>query len=160
MTNVLQNLRTPLGSAFDDWYAPIRTQMEGDALLKYFYRLRSEILKEGTLPLGGTSMHIEHLDTRELEPLMQNPPPGARAFFMGDQLGGSGWEVGLPDGTTERYYVALPGDLKVKTSLHFSDPPTTHQGETLADTSIEALATHYVEYLRRLVREADAQFRA
>jgi len=103
-------------------------------------------------------MYIEHLDTSELQPLMRSPPPGARSFFMGDQLGGSGWEVELPDGSTENYYVVLPDDLKVKINLHFADPPTMHSGQPLADTSIEALAKHYVEYLRRLVHEAKEAF--
>lgn len=160
VTNVLQNLRTPLGSAFDEWYGPIQDEMAGDELLKYFYRLRTEILKEGSIPLGGSSMHIGYLDGQELQSLMRNPPPGARGFFMGDSLGGSGWEVELSDGLTEKYYVALPGDLMVKTNLHFADPPTVHEGQPLTDTSIEALATHYVEYLRRLVREATEKFEA
>jgi hypothetical protein len=160
VTNVLQNLRTPVGPAFDEWYSPIQEEMGKDELLKYFYRLRSEILKQGSLPIGGSSVYIEHLDSRELQPLMRNPPLGARGFFIGDQLGGSGWEVALSDGTIEKYYVALPGDLQVTMRLHFADPPTTHGGQPLADTSIEALAEHYVEYLRRLVREGTERFKA
>jgi hypothetical protein len=158
VTNVLQNLRTPVGSAFDEWYGPIRERMANDELLKYFYSLRSVILKQGSMPPVGSSMYIEHLDSQELQPLMENPPPGARSFFIGDRLGGSGWEVELPDGGVEKYYVALPGDLKVTTTLHFDQPPATHAGQSLEDTSIEALARHYVEYLRRLVREATAAF--
>src|SRR5205085_500431 len=88
VTNVLQNLRTPAGVAFDDWYAPIQTQMANDELLRYFYRLRSVVLKEGSVPPIGSSMYIEHLDMREFQPLMAHPPRGARSFFMGDQLGG------------------------------------------------------------------------
>lgn len=46
--------------------------------------------KLGTMPPMWSSMYVEHLDTRELQPLMEHPPPGVRSFFMGDQLGGSG----------------------------------------------------------------------
>jgi hypothetical protein len=45
-TNVLQNLRGVV-AGFDEWYAPIREWMEGDPLMKYFYKLRTRILKEG-----------------------------------------------------------------------------------------------------------------
>ena len=31
------------------------------------------------------------------------PPPNAKGFFIGDNLGGSGWEVKLPDGSIEKY---------------------------------------------------------
>jgi len=158
VTNVLQTLRTPVGLAFDKWYAPIQAEMAEDELMKYFYRLRSEILKEGNMPPLGSSMYIEHLDSRDLQPLMQNPPPGARGFFVGDQLGGSGWEVELPDGTIEKYYVALPENVKIESSLHFDQPPQTHANAPLADTSAEALARHYVDYLRRLVRQASTTF--
>ena len=77
---------------------------------------------------------------------------------MGDQLGGHGWEIELPDGTVEKYYVELPDAVKASTSLHFSDAPSTHLGEQLQDTSIEALAQHYVEYLRGLVKKAHERF--
>jgi hypothetical protein len=101
------------------------------------------ILKEGSMPRVGSSMYIEHLDSRELQPLMEHPPPGAHGFFIGDLLGGSGWQIELPDGSVEKYYVALPADLKVTTSLHFDQPPATHAGQPLEDTSIEALSTTY-----------------
>ena len=46
VTNVLQTLRSVDREGFDRWYLPYRKQMEDDALLRYFYRLRSIILKE------------------------------------------------------------------------------------------------------------------
>jgi hypothetical protein len=160
VTNVLQNLRTPVGPGFNEWYAPIQQQMANDELLTYFYRLRSVVLKQGSMPPVGSSMNVEHLDSGEIQAVMQHPPLGARGFFIGDVLGGSGWEVELPDGSTDKYYVALPGDLQVTTTLHFDRPPITHAGQPLEDTSIEALAQHYVDYLRRLVHEATATFDA
>ncbi len=158
VTNVLQKLRTPAGEAFDEWYAPFKAEMEHDELMKYFYRLRSEILKEGKTPHVGTRVEIKHLNTNELQPLMQNPPQGAKGFFIGDSVGGSGWIVKLPDGTEENYYVALPDYLDIDISLHVEKPPLTHAGQPLPDTSIEVVATHYIEYLRRLVHEAKQTF--
>ena len=45
VTNALQNLRSFDRQAFDAWYEPWRREMQNDALLRWFYVLRSEILK-------------------------------------------------------------------------------------------------------------------
>jgi len=86
VTNVLQKLRST-EPGFDAWYGPHRAQMEGDPLLKYLYRLRSEILKEGILPLS-TSMHIHRLRFPDDIARLGPPPPNAKSFFIGDNLGG------------------------------------------------------------------------
>ena len=52
VTNALQNLRTFDSHAFDEWYGPWRQEMQGDPLLRWFYKLRSEILK-GIVPSIG-----------------------------------------------------------------------------------------------------------
>lgn len=53
--------------------------MRQDELLRYFYKRRSEILKEGAVGQVGSSVFISHLNTSELRPLMQNPPPARKA---------------------------------------------------------------------------------
>lgn len=157
-TQALQNLRSVVRDEFDAWYEPKREAMRADELLRYFWNLRSVVLKEGTLGQVSSSLYIEHMDTADLEPLTANPPAGAKAFFMGDNLGGSGWEVELSDGTTAKYYVALPEAVKAEFKLHLPDSPATHLGESLDDTSAGALAQRYIEYLRQLVAEASQRF--
>jgi len=159
VTNVLQNLRSE-EPTFDDWYGPQQERMRADPLLKYFYDLRSEILKEGTLGRVHTELHVERLDSRDLAPLMRNPPPGAQGFFVGDELGGSGWEVQLPDGSVTKYYVRLPDEVRIQTRFHFEEPPGQHEGRPIEDTSAQSLARHYVEHLRELVGEAKRRFAA
>ena len=107
VTNVLQNLRSVVGTqVFDEWYGPLQEEMRNDELLRYFYQLRSEILKEGTLQTFN-SMHMS-FNSRDLQPILQNPPPGAKGFFIGDQLNGGGWEVELPDGSTSNTTLRFP----------------------------------------------------
>jgi len=127
--------------------------------MKFFWELRSKILKEGTVgtPTPG-AYHIEHLDGQDLQPVLSNPPPGARAFFMGDSDGGSGWEVVLPDGTMTKYYVQLPPTVKAHQTLHLNDPPGIHKGQSLQDRSAQTLAELYVVELRRIVQEARTRF--
>jgi len=160
MTNVLQNLRSVVGKVeFDKWYESWQESMRSDELLRYFYQLRTETLKQGTLQTT-TSTFINRLDTRDLQPLMQNPPPGARGFFIGDQLNDNGWEVELSDGNVVKYYVSLPDSVQEQVTgrFHFLDAPESHGGQTLQDTSVEHLAQLYVEYLQNLLAEARTHF--
>jgi hypothetical protein len=157
VTSVLQTLRNIDRDAFNEWYDPRVEEMRRDPLLRYFYKLRTEILKEGG-PQVGHHTHVEYLDTADLAPLMQNPPPGAQSFFMIDEIGGSGWHVELPDGSVEKYYVQLPEAVRMQVRLHFPDPPTDHLGEPIADTSVENLSRLYVAYLDQLVSDADHHF--
>jgi hypothetical protein len=90
--------------------------------------------------------------------LMANRPPGAKAYFIGDRLGGSGWEIELPDGSVQNYYVKLPPELGIQFSLHLPEPPTEHFGKPLADTSIQNLSRLYVDYLSGLVVDAEKHF--
>jgi hypothetical protein len=160
VTNVLQNLRTVVGvQGFNEWYEPWQEKMRKDELLRYFYQLRTEILKEGVLQTA-TSVHIANLNTRDLLPAMQNPLPGAKGFFIGDQLNGSGWEVELPDGSITKYYVMLPDGVQSQITMrfHFANAPRAHGGQPLQDSSVEQLAQLYITYLQNLLAEARAQF--
>ncbi len=159
VTFVLQTLRRVDRVRFDAWYAPHQKAMQQDALLRYFNDLRTSILKEGG-PETSQVVHIWHLDTNDLAPVMANPPPGAKSFFMGDRLGGSGWEVELPDGTVVKYYVALPAAVRMEVSFLFPDPPTEHGGQLIADTSVSALCHLYIDHLSRLLVEAETEFAA
>ena len=107
----------------------------------------------------GVSGEFDQVGLDDVQDLMQNPPPGARSFFIeGGQRGG--WRVELPDGTIAMYYVELPDHIKttVAGKFHFADPPLTHLGEALLDTSVAALAQHYITYMEHLVTDATARF--
>jgi hypothetical protein len=89
---------------------------------------------------------------------MQNPPPGARGFFLADEVGGSGWEIEMPDGRVEKFYVGLPESLKITTWFEFPDAPREHLGEPITDRSVSNLAHLYIRYLTRLVADAETEF--
>ena len=123
VTNVLQNLSN-IEPEFDDWYGKYQDEMKADELMKYFYKLRSEILKEGKLDVG-VGVHIKHLSLPNDMSRFGRPPPNAKSFFIGDRLGGTGWVVQLADGSTENYYVDLPSDIGSVTFL-FPNPPQSY----------------------------------
>lgn len=157
VTFVVQNLRTIDAAALDAWYEPRREAMQADLLMQYFNKLRSVIEKEGG-PETGSSLYIASLNSADLAPLMSHPPLGARSFFIGDQLGGNGWEVEMPDGSIDHYYVALPNSIELSWSMTLPDPPTTHLGQPVEDPSAQHLCTLFLAYIGRFLAEAEAHF--
>lgn len=155
--HVLLNLRANDRSRFNAWYEPREEAMEQDPLTRYFIDLRNRTLKEG-MPTHSVSLTIDYLDTADLASIQANPPPNARGFFIGDNLGGSGWEVEMPDGTIEKFYVQLPGAVKAETTLHLPDPPGEHLGVPIVDSSLENLSALYLDYLDALLRDAEFEF--
>ena len=124
VTFVLQNLRST-ESKFDEWYFKYREEMKSDPLLVYFRDLRNELEKEGSLNLS-VKTQIKHFNLQQDLVRFGPPPPNAKSFFIGDNLGGIGWEVQLPDGSIEKYYVNLPSDIG-SVSLHFPKSPKFFQ---------------------------------
>jgi hypothetical protein len=155
VTNIIQNLRSKEPD-FDTWYEKYQEEMKRDPLMKYFYELRSKILKEGVLKTS-TGIFIRQLKIPEDLGRLGPPPPNAKGFFVGDSLGGSGWKVQLPDSSTEKYYVEIPSDI-ASVSVHFPDAPKYHLGKEIKDTSVPNLAKLYINYLRRLVAAAKEKF--
>ncbi len=154
VTNVLQNLRST-DPGFDEWYAPLQEEMRADPLMRYFYELRSSILKEGVAKTQ-VRMKLERFSSRDIA-RFGAPPPGATRFFMGDALGGVGWEVPQPDGTMEKYYVALPTDIGT-IEIYLAGAPDTHLGAAVPDAEVGRLAELYLGYLQRLLDKAVARF--
>ncbi|MCR4279949.1 MAG: hypothetical protein NUV82_00815 [Candidatus Komeilibacteria bacterium] len=157
VTNVLQNLRST-ESGFDAWYQPFVEEMKKDHLIKFFYDLRSRILKQGDLGVSNYT-HIKSfsfpVDMAKFGP----PPPNARNFFIGDSTGGTGWEVEVSPGEVEKYYLDLPSEIGVS-GLYFRDAPGLAEKDQVSDADAIALSEHYIGYLERIVASAEAHFGA
>jgi hypothetical protein len=155
VTNVLENLRSTEPD-FDKWYEKYKKEMQADPLMKYFYKLRSEILKEGRLRVGWKA-YINLINQPIDERLFGPPPPNAVRFFTFDSLGGTGWIVQLPDGSTENYYVNMPSNI-ASISYKFPDSPESHLGKAIPDNSVQSLARLYLDYLQQIVKDAKTRF--
>ena len=153
-TCVLQNLR-PNESGFDAWYKKYVDEMKDDQLMRYFYKLRSVILKKGILRTDIKG-YIERLFSEDMK-RFGPPPPFAKSFFIGDELGGTGWEVELPDGSKAKYYVELPSDIGSVT-MHFPNSPDRHLGRKIEDSSVDNLSELYLSYLNRMLEDAIQKF--
>jgi hypothetical protein len=153
-TNVLQNLRST-ESGFEIWYKKYVDEMESDPLMRYFYDLRSPILKEGVLETSVVA-HVKRLVPSDMA-RFGLPPPFARSFFIGDELGGTGWTIELPDGTKAKYYAELPSEIG-SVALHFPNPPDQHLDKKIDDCSVETLSKLYLDYLNRMLEDAIQKF--
>lgn len=137
VTFVIQNLKSYVGKEkFDEWYNPWVSKMSGDKMLKTFITLRNEIEKQGKLDTS-LSAHIEHLNTNDLQNLLENPPPYAKDFFIADQIGGSGWEVDYGNGIKEKIYVELPQEVKMSIDFEINK---------LSDLDISMSTLEMLEY--------------
>ena len=155
VTIALQRLRN-IVNGFDEWWA---TQIpDKDPLLKYISDSRNAILKEAVLPTTSSSVYIEHFSGNPMQMVTGTPPAGATSVFVGDNVGGSGWIVRLPDGTEQKFYGELSPLFQGTVTAHLPAAPTEFLGEPLPDNTIEGVAKSYVAWLESVVAEAEHRF--
>jgi hypothetical protein len=149
--------------SFEGWWKPYQDMMAADPLMKYFNTARTEVLREGQLTAAASTVigargpvNLGGL-VRELS---RHAPPNTVGTFFGEgRTGGNGWEVRMPDGSTEKVYFSLPGNVDVKSELCLPNPPTLHDGQLITDTSIANLGNQYLGTLHRIVDDFEARFR-
>ncbi|WP_374088534.1 hypothetical protein [Methylomicrobium lacus] len=152
VTFVIQNLRSVVED-FDRWYSPIQEQLRADEVMKYFVELRNQILKQGRLQ---TAIEINaSFSSNDLQKL-GTPPPGAKGFFIGDQFGGSGWTIELPDGSEAKYYVELPRSI-AEVKQVFADVPESARA-AMEGKSVEELGEQYLAKLGEIVDSCRKHF--
>jgi hypothetical protein len=76
---------------------------------------------------------------------------------MGDQAGGTGWEVEIQAGVIEKYYVDMPPDVGAM-GLYFQDAPGVGKKGNVEAADVTALSERYIAYLEQLVSSAERRF--
>lgn len=150
-----KQLKHELG--FNEWYSQKQSEMREDPLLKFFVNARNELEKE-RLPAVANVTNINHFESPKDLHKFGPPPPNNKGFFIGDNLGGSGWIVSGPDGNDYKIYVELPQEIG-NTWMIVKNVPDSHLGVKLKDRSVEAICKIYVDYLTDLVQEAMIKFK-
>lgn len=154
VTFVLQNLRS-IESSFDDWYDPHVAKMKADPIMQYFKDARNNLEKQGRIDVK-TSATINALNDETMKLMQKTKPPGAKAMFIGDQLGGSGWEVELQGGETLRYYVELSVEIGVVEQSFAL--PHSDKFKSLENKSTLELTEHFLGSLSEIVNDANRTF--
>jgi hypothetical protein len=155
VTNVLQNLRST-EKDFEEWYRPYVAEMKTNPLMKFFYELRTRILKRGEMGVGNY-VHIKEFGFPRDMAKFGPPPKNAKSFFIGDQTGGTGWEVEVQPGLVEKYYVALPDEVGVA-GLYFQDAPEMGGRKDVTESDVVALSERYLTQLEEIVTSAERRF--
>jgi hypothetical protein len=162
VTLVMQTMKNT-DPEFTAWYAPHKKWLANDPLMTYFNKTRTDILHGGELDTpnftrfgGKTGQPVDMGRVKRY--LDAHAPPNTIGTFLGDTLGGDGWIVQQPDGSTARVYFQLPDDVDIRSGLMLKDPPSQHDGHTITDTSIANLGRIYIEALDRLVTEFADRF--
>jgi hypothetical protein len=147
-TFALQNLRSVIPE-FDEWYKGKQDEMRVDPLMTFFNETRRKIEHEAHIPGSGATL-IKSLNVGNIHRDFGPAPPGTVGFFMGDQAGGSGWEVLMPDGTKEKYYVDVPEHIG-SSFMTINAPGYEHLPAS------DAVAV-YLSRVDAIVKEARAKF--
>ncbi|WLG31936.1 hypothetical protein PSH85_16365 [Pseudomonas simiae] len=155
VTFVIQNLKSIVGEArFDGWYSPLQDQMRTDPLMRYFVEARNNLEKQGRLDVA-VSASINSFSGSDFAKL-EKPPFESTSFFMGDQNGGSGWELDLGGGESIKYYISIPKSIgevrQVFHGLPENIPPE------LRDLSVDELCGIYLGKLTDLLKAAKKEF--
>jgi hypothetical protein len=153
VTNVLQNLRSTEPD-FDPWYQSVRDEMKADPLMKFFYSLRSRILKEGDT--GVRRYFNFNFNYPEDMERFGPPPKNARDFFI-DANGRAGWNVEIGVGLTEKYYVELPAEIG-EMRLYFYDAPGVTEQTPVRDIDVVSLSERYLDSIDRILSLAETRF--
>lgn len=142
---------------FNAWWKPYEDWLGSDPLMGYFNDRRVDVTHAGELQTSNYT-RVGYLDDAILRELNQHAPPNTVGTFFGDQLGGNGWMVRLPDGTEEKVYFQIPDHIDVESGMTLHDPPTEHDGKPLTDRSIAGIGTVYISALTTLVDEFVVRF--
>ena len=159
LTNVAQNLKTYFPN-FEKWYAVYQDEMNKDSLCRFFYKLRTEKLKEGNdriksfslsnrknfnLCISGETIAYSYQDeTGQTISGSLVSPKNNKGFFIDSN--GIGWNVSNNDGIITKKYAEVPMH-QIGIDLWFDNPPQSHKGKPIKDTSAENLCKMYVGYL-------------
>jgi hypothetical protein len=156
--HILEGLRKIDAGRFDAWFAPYKADWTNEPLIGYFRDLRNDLLKEGRPPIGSPVVIINHASTGDMVRQLGSRPDGATGVFVGDELGGIGWEIELPDGTIERLYVTVPeADIHARVGvIDYPPPPNTFQGRDVK--SLEEALRLYIEYMGGMIASARSAF--
>ena len=153
VTNVLENLRS-IEPDFEQWYDGWRIKLKDDPISSYLYKLRSQILKQGRVATSVT-LSFDVLSSSMIAGAMRDRPFGAKGFVIGDDLGGSGWEVAKSHGETEIQYVpsSLEPGIGKRVEFHFVDAP-----ENIRRISVNRICGHYIDLMTAIVDDAWNRF--
>ena len=155
VTNILQTLRSKV-DAFDEWYGPIQLEMREDALMRYFYALRSEILKTGDHYISWQIDPRPPMAVVKLNSLAVGPPPFPGAVWKLTSEGAA-WVGSGESGERRVQWTTVPESWGISRQL-FSDLPSARFPEVWKEKTIAEACGAHLEKVVDIVDRAYDQF--
>lgn len=150
------------------WFKELSVAVKSDSLLSFFRSERNMILKEGVDTIKGVCVRAKpgamasagpegftfRWSTTEngLQEILVPRPANAKSSFMGDQSGGMGYFIELPDGTQVKQYVHVPLEC-AQVTLFYPEAPLEHLGKQLETREAKVLLALYHAYWQRSCAE-------
>jgi hypothetical protein len=148
---VLESLPSD-GGAFDKYIRPLRKELKASLVARLFAELLVEIRKRERNGFNSKARVVGFNYPADV-PKLGKRPAHARELFMGDELGGVGWEVEALPGVVEKYYAILPAAYgTVEEFLSFTAVVQTSRDPRPIDAA--RVSEQYIVMLERILRGA------
>jgi hypothetical protein len=132
-------------SELNEWLIGIQNEMKSSKVCRYFEDLSMEIYNQEKLIVRSNDNSSFTVDM--FNRLPQPQIAKAIGFFISDSLGGYGWDIALPNGKKDKFYLELPQEI-----LNIEVTETTSDYlEALGDKTVEKIGQMYFTYLSGLV---------
>ena len=140
------------GGSFDKWYKPVRKEFRAALVPKLFAELHAEIRKREAAGVDSKARVVGFNYPADV-PKLGKRPAHAHELFMGDDLGGVGWEVEVLPGVVEKYYAILPAAYgTVEEFLSFTAVVQTSRDPRPIDAA--KVCEQYIVMLEKILRGA------
>jgi len=147
VTDILEDAKPLLGEEYSQWYDDkIEFVTEEDEVCQTLGGVRNNLLHEGK----DDTYTYAKIDSMSGEEIRELAPPWADSIFIGDQYGGSGFTIELPDEEEKKFYVPIPDEMGIETGVQFKDLDTP--GDAEEDVR------YYVKVMAEMVAEAKGKF--
>jgi hypothetical protein len=145
------------GPAGADWYKSIRKKIADSPVTRLFRELHAEFRKRDAAGVSSQARLRTFNYPADLDKLGKRPPR-ATELFMGDEIGGTGWEVELAPERRGRFYVVLPAEYGT-VDVFLSGTPIVQTSRDPRPIDIVDTCDRYVSLLDDTLRGAELQFR-
>jgi hypothetical protein len=140
-----------------EWYKSIRKKIADSVVTRLFRELHDEFRKRDAAGVSSQARLKTFNYPQDLDKLGKRPPR-ATELFMGDEIGGTGWEVELAPGRRGKYYVVLPAEYGSVDGF-LSNTPIVQTSRDPRPVDIVDTCDRYVSLLDDTLRGAELYFR-
>jgi hypothetical protein len=132
-------------SEVTEWYLGIQNEMNSSEVCRYFADLSTEIYhqEKNIIRSNDNSSFTVDMFNRLAQPQIAK----AIGFFISDNLGGYGWDIALPSGQKDKFYLELPQEIL---NIEVTETTSDHL-KALGEKSVEEIGQLYFDFLTDMV---------